>query len=151
MIRQKTFNIFLQNLNSQRHIFGFDRPRLKETYTINYDRDNVQETMSREVFDYNIIKTDLGDFANSVMNEIWPLLRSLWRGLGAYTISIAFDPELDLMEFGDRLGCEYTADHQFSIDSNGNWTAQHNYKFLQTDLTWTDKSFNHTWVGSGQW
>jgi len=151
LIRQKTFNIFLQNLNSQRHIFGFDRLRLKETYTINYDRDNVQETMSREVFDYNIIQTDLGDFANSVMNEIWPLLRSLWRGLGAYTISIAFDPELDLMEFGDRLGCEYTADHQFSIDGNGNWTAQHNYKFLQTDLTWSDKSFNHTWVGSGQW
>ena len=86
-----------------------------------------------------------------IMNEVWPLLRSLWRGLGAYTISITFDPELDLMEFGDRLGCEYTADHQFSIDANGDWTAQHNYKFLQTDSTWSDKSFNHTWVGSGHW
>ena len=63
---------------------------------------------------------------------------------------IHFDEYLN-NEFGDRLGCEYTADHQFSIDGNGNWTAQHNYKFLQTDLTWSDKSFNHTWGGSGQW
>jgi anaerobic magnesium-protoporphyrin IX monomethyl ester cyclase len=151
LIRQKTFNIFLENLNSKKRIFGFERPRLKETYSIEYDRANVQETISREVFDYSIIKTELGEFADSVMNEIWPVLRSLWRGVGPYSITIKFDPELDTREFGDRLGCNYTAEHKFSIDGQGNWTAEHSYKFQQDDPTWKDMSFEHVWAGSGSW
>jgi hypothetical protein len=151
LIRQKTFNVFLQNLNSNNFIYGFDRPRLKETFEIKYSKKNVQATISREEFDYNIIKTDLGVFADSVMNEIWPVLRTLWRSLGEYSITIKFDPELDLMEFGDRLGCNYTATHVFSIDNQGSWAAEHHYKFQQDDPTWPDMSFERIWSGVGRW
>jgi len=151
LIRQKTFNIFLENLNAKRKIYGFNRPNLKKCYSIKYRRFFISKTMTREKFDYNIIKTDLGDFANSVMNEIWPLLRSLWRALGAYTITIEFDPEFDAQEFGDRLSCNYLAYHKFSIDKKGSWQAEHNYSFRQNDSAWPDMSFEHNWTGSGSW
>jgi len=157
LIRQKSFIIFLEQLNSDRYIWGFERPRLKETYEINYDKDQINTTMDRETFDYNIVQSDLGDFANSVMNEIWPLLRQLWNALNAYDITIRFRPEQELTEFGDRLGCNYTADHRFSIDASGNWQAEHYWNFRHEnldgspDLNFPDHSFEYTWTGTGKW
>jgi anaerobic magnesium-protoporphyrin IX monomethyl ester cyclase len=151
LIRQKTFNIFLQNLNSEKFIHGFGRPELRKTYKIKYDVDKIKKTIDREQFDYDIIKTDHSVFANSVMNEIWPLLRTLWRCLDEYSITVDFDPELDTMEFSDRLGCDYTANHKFSINAQGDWVAEHSYKFNQQDSNWEDMSFSHVWSGAGHW
>jgi hypothetical protein len=157
LIRQKTLAIFLEHLNSNHYIYGFERPKLKDTYTIQYDKENIKSTIPRESFDYNIIKTDKGKFADSIMNEIWPVLRTLWRALGAYNIEIRFDPQTDLMEFGDRLACNYTANHLFSITKNGVWTANHNWKFKHADFdgkpdpNWDDCSFEYSWSGNGVW
>ena len=157
LIRQKSFIIFLEQLNSDRYIWGFERPRLKETYEINYDKNLINTTMDRETFDYNIVQSDLGEFANSVMNEIWPLLRQLWNALNAYDITIRFRPEQELTEFGNRLGCNYTADHKFSIDADGVWQAEHYWNFKHEnldgtpDLNFPDYSFTYKWTGSGKW
>ena len=154
LIRQKIFNIFLEQLNSKNYIYGFERPNLKQTYSISYDQNMISESIDREEsFDYNIIQSDLGIFANTVMNEIWPLLRILYKALGAYTISVAFDPEKDLLEFGDRLGCQYTAKHEFTIDKVGCWEADHYYSFRydRSPNLWQDVDFDHVWKGSGQW
>ena len=154
MIRQKTFNIFLEQLNSENYIYGFERPNLKQLYSIEYDRTLIKHTIDREEhFDYNIINSDLGNFANTVMNEIWPLLHILYKALGAYSIEVRFDPKMDLDEFGDRLGCQYTANHKFEIDVTGVWEAKHSYSF-RYDFTpnhWPGSDFDYTWNGTGQW
>jgi hypothetical protein len=157
LVRMKSFSIFLENLNAAKTIYGFERPRLKETYSIKYDKANIQKTIARETFDYNIIQSGPTEFANSLMNEIWPLLRTLWRSLGPYSISITFDPEWDVMEFGDRLGCKYAAQHDFEIDADGAWSARHTYDFVHLqhdgsrDQFWPDHSFKHGWEGKGVW
>lgn len=158
LVRMKTLGIFLEHLNSNQTIFGFDRPNLKNTYQIKYDVKNISDTnVFREEFDYNIITDGPNDFANSLMNEIWAFLRTTWRALGPYEINIQFRPKEDMDEFGDRLGCNYTADHHFKIDENGNWSAEHSYDFkhLEHDGTpdrfWSDYSFTHAWQGSGKW
>lgn len=154
LIRMKTFNIFLEQLNSSNYIYGFERPNLKQTYSISYDKNHIKSTIEREEqFDYNIIQSNLGLFANSVMNEIWPLLHILYKSLGQYTISVRFDPNLDIIEFGDRLGCQYTATHEFTIDKDGKWQADYTYSFRYdtTPKFWDDCDFDYTWTGTGQW
>jgi anaerobic magnesium-protoporphyrin IX monomethyl ester cyclase len=157
LIRQKCFHIFIEHLNTDRYIFGCERPRLKETYQIEYDSLYVNSSMDRDKYDYDIIQTDKGDFANSLMNEIWPLLRCLWLALNSYKIKIKFDPAADLEEFGDRLGCNYTASYVFGIDKTGNWHADFTMSFLHKDQNglpdpnWPDQSFSHRYQGSGSW
>jgi len=157
LIRQKSFAIFIEHLNPDRHIYGCDRPKLKETYEITYNDRYVNSSIDRETYDYNIIQTDLGDFANTVMNEIWPLLRTFYRALNDYSIVVRFDPAADMAEFGDRLGCNYTAVHRFTIDKNGYWQADFSYDFQHLDHDgnpdphWPDHSFSHVWAGTGQW
>ena len=157
LVRMKSFNIFLENLNSKKTIYGFERPRLKETYSLSYDKAKINYTIPRETFNYDIICTGPNEFANSLMNEIWPLLRTLWRALGPYTINVRFEPEWDVMEFGDRLGCKYAATHDFTINDDGDWTARHTYDFVHLmhdgskDQFWPDHSFSHEWEGRGNW
>lgn len=157
LVRMKTLGILLEHLNTMNPIFGFDRPNLKNTYEFDYDSAYMNDEVTREEFDYNIITDGLNDFANSLMNEIWAFLRTAWRAFGPYTINIRFRPQEDIDEFGDRLGCEYTADHHFVIDKDGNWTAKHFYDFKHInhdgspDRFWPDHSFSHVWEGSGQW
>lgn len=151
LIRQKSFNVFLEHLNVDRYIWGYQRPKLKETYTIDYNKANVTHTIPYEQFDYNIIKPNLNPFADTVVNEIWPLLRTLYRALGAYEIDIRFDPEEDAKEFGFRLASEYSARHKFKIDSTGSWTADFNYSYKHKPDQWQDCSFTLDWQDSGEW
>jgi hypothetical protein len=157
LVRQKTMSIFLEQLNSKRYIYGFERPRLKETYSICYDKAAIRDTIPREEFDHALIRTDKGIFADSLMNEIWPLLRTLWRALGPYEIDVTFDADKDMMEFGDRLGSKYWARHKFRISHDGVWIAEHEYKFQHLhhdgsrDPNWPDLTFEHAWTGSGIW
>ncbi len=156
LIRQKSFLIFLQHLHSTTPFFGAERPELLKLYNIKYDQKNIQpQQIPYEEFNYNIITPNINKFADSIVNEIWPLLRSLWRALGEYEIEIVYDPEADLREWSDRLACDYTANHKFKIDAMGNWSATHYYKFVQhpdnEGYTWDDYSFEYTWNGTGTW
>lgn len=155
LIRQKSFLIFLQHLNTKDYVWGTERPSLKTMFDITYDKNNIVDQIPYEEFDYNIIKSGISLFADSAMNEVWPLLRNLWRALGAYTIEVRYEPEADLREWGDRLACNYTAKHNFTIDSQGSWTAKHYYNFVQQPdnegYTWDNYSFEYTWNGTGTW
>lgn len=155
LIRQKSFLIFLQHLHTKTPFFGAERPDLLKLYNIKYDQNNLVDQIPYEEFDYQIIKPNINKFADSIVNEIWPLLRNLWRALGPYEIDIIFDPEADLREWSDRLACDYTATHKFSIDTQGNWSAEHYYKFIQQPdnegYTWEDHSFEYRWTGTGHW
>ena len=93
-----------------------------------------EKIIEYEKFDYNIIKTDINPFADTLVNEIWPFLRMLWRTRGGYEAEILFCPELDLLEFGSQFGpAMYNANIKFKINDDGVWTADFHYKFDQID------------------
>lgn len=158
LIRQKSFLMFLQHLNTKEKVYGVDRDNLGKMYDLNYDSSLCKDDIIYEQFDYTIIKPSINPLADSVVNEIWPLLRTYWRALGPYIIKIRYEPAADLREWGDRLACNYTAMHDFSIDANGNWTADFYYKFVQEqqnykaqNFEWPDYSFEYRWQSTGSW
>jgi radical SAM superfamily enzyme YgiQ (UPF0313 family) len=140
LIRLKLFNIFLIHLDNNNGVDFTNRHGIKNSYQIEL-LDNLQNNINFEIFDFNIIKTELGDFADSAMNEIWPLLRLLYKARGAYEIQIIFDPKLDYAEFGDRLSCNFLGGIDFKINSAGEFTAELNFKFTQSEDSWKFQNF----------
>jgi len=158
LIRQKSFLILLQHLNTKDYVWGTERPGVAAMYDLTYNLANVRDTVPYEQFDFNIIQPKINQLADSVVNEIWPLLRVLWNVLGPYEIQIRFDPQEDEREMSTRLACDYTANHWFKIDNNGHWSAKFDYKFAQQrelynydNFNWPDQSFEYKWESSGQW
>jgi anaerobic magnesium-protoporphyrin IX monomethyl ester cyclase len=131
--RVKSFNIFVDNLVTDEPFWYPKRTNLKKYhYDLKFhDETNLKE-INYEKFNYNIIKTELNPYADSLVNEIWPILRTLWRTRGGYDIKIKFDPALDFNEFGDHFGTGiYNADYKFSINDAGQWTADFKIDFIQ--------------------
>lgn len=140
LIRLKIFNILLINLiNNDKHDFT-NRPNLKQHYQLLTG--STLKEIEFEQFDFNICKTDHGDFADSVVNEVWPLLRLLWRTRGAFNIKLKFDPTQDSNEFGWNLSSDFTADINFNITAQGQWTANFYYKFKQAEDAWRFNDFS---------
>ena len=137
MTRVKSFYIFLDFLKGcTEHKVGYPtRSALaRDHYKITLDNPNTIREIEYEKFDYNIIKTNINPFADSLVNEIWPILRMLWRTRGGYTAEIKFNPYIDLPEFGNQFGPGmYTAIFKFKIDDAGVWNADFRYKFKQID------------------
>jgi len=134
-IRVKTFNIFLDHLVTNVETAKGTRPNLKQSYDIKLANISKMNDIAYEQFDYDIIQTDQGVVANSVANEIWPLLRMLWRSRGAYTAEIRFDPAWDLAEFGDNVACPISAVYRFEIDGRGRWSADFDISYVQPPFT----------------
>ena len=165
-IRIKSIEVFLTEINKppmvKKHLWIPTRPNLMKDYNTQYTADLIQE-VEYEKFDYQIIKPNINLLANSVVNEIWPLLRLIWRARGAYSITLKFDPASDLQEFGHRLASDYSATHNFTIDKSGNWSADFVYDLkLPKDpwhpwsapnnlQPWKDMSFNYHYQGQGHW
>jgi hypothetical protein len=126
-------SIFLDQIIGNRGINYPHRPALaRDHYTIKYIKPGIEKDVNYEQFDYDIIKTDINPYADSLVNEIWPLLRMLWKTRGGYTATIKFSPELDDTEFGRHFGTGlYTAEFKFTILERGNWAADFKYKFVQ--------------------
>jgi hypothetical protein len=135
LIRLKSVAILLQRLKNERHITFGDRPSVAHHYQLEFFEQDLRE-IEYEQFDFNIINTGKGQLADSVVNEIWPLLRMLWRTRGAYRIQIQFDPQLDDGEFGAQISCDFSAQIQFEIDKSGAWTADFNYVHKQRPNSW---------------
>jgi len=133
LMRVKFMSIYLDQIIGNREIGYPIRPNLKKYhYTITYDNTNINNEISYEKFNYNIIKTNINPYADGLMNEIWPLLRTLWRARGGYNITINFNPEIDIAEFGNQYGTgKYTAKFNFLIDNNGTWSANFEWNFVQ--------------------
>ena len=132
LMRVKCMSIYLDQIVGNRKIGYPIRPNLKKYhYSIEY-KNNIQRLVNYEKFDYNIIKTNINPYADGLVNEIWPLLRSLWRANGGYTTTINFNPELDSAEFGNQYGTgKYTAEFKFDISDEGIWDADFKWNFIQ--------------------
>ena len=145
LTRVKGFNILVDNLSPEQHIDYPVRPDLaKYHYHLTFNNDNTRKDLTYEKFDYNIIKTNINPYADSLVNEIWPTLRTLWRARGGYSITVNFSPELDTAEFGGHFGTgHYWADYHFVIDDAGKWTANFRIKFNQVHDTKNDPREPH--------
>lgn len=148
VIRLISFNIALQHTpgaipkndwyKNPARLENFDTSKY---HSINFVKE-LYNTISFEKFDFNIIKPNINPLADSVVNEIWPLLRFLWRAKGAYTIDINITPENSYAEFGDRLGCNLIANYKFSIDESGSWSADFKFRFKQDENAWMYQDYS---------
>jgi hypothetical protein len=112
----------------------------RDHYKIKLDNPKDIREIEYEKFDYNIIKPNLNPFANSLVNEMWPFFRMLWRTRGGYTAEIKFNPDIDLTEFGSQFGPGmYTALFKFKIDRDGKWEADFDFEFKQIDNPYDDR------------
>ena len=109
-------------------------------YDIKLNNPLMQKEMHYEEFDYNIIKPNLNPFADTLVNEMWPFFRNLWRARGGYTAEVRFHPDIDLKEFGTQYGPGmYWATYKFTITDEGIWDADFDIKFEQVDNPYDDR------------
>lgn len=112
----------------------------KEHYKITLNNLNVINEIEYEKFDYNIIKADINPFADTLVNEMWPFFRMLWRTRGGYEAEVYFNPEIDIKEFGSQFGPGmYNAVYKFKITDDGKWEADFDIKFDQVDNNYDDR------------
>lgn len=167
LVRLKSFNIFAENsLYLPDSMVGKDtKSNLSHTYTIEKIAKEYNKNLIYENFDYEIIKDPQlnNRFSQTLVNEIWPLFRTMWRSRDhkELKMSVKFDPEWDMNNYGNRLADNFTADYDFYIDDSGAWTMTCSVKFVtpeniyapwsadNSELTNFDIDFN--WQGSGQW
>ena len=128
-------------------------------YELNYNPNNWVNEIPYELdFDFNVIKTDINPIADSVVNEIWPLLRVLWLAMGEFDIVLKFDPELDRPIYGDfkymsRECGNFWAEYRFQINKDGYWTAAFYNKLTGTYCRPLSSTvdFEFQWMGNGHW
>ncbi len=136
MVRVKSFNIFLDHLITENKVSYPFRENLKKFhYKINFEDPSIQNEVKYEKFDYDIIKCNLNPYAETLVNEIWPLLRMLWLTRGPYSAEILFNPEIDLEEFGQQFGPgAFHAKYDFKISKSGEWQANFECEFIQRGM-----------------
>jgi hypothetical protein len=143
MTRVKAFHIFLDLAKGCTDVpFGYPiRDSLaREHYVIKLDNPNTVKEIEYEKFDYNIIKPNLNPFADTLVNEMWPFFRMLWRTRGGYEAEVKFNPDIDLREFGSQYGPGmYTAVFKFKINDAGQWSADFDFEFNQIDNPYDDR------------
>ncbi len=147
LTRLKSFHILIDHLVTEQPFDCTRRPDItRYHYDIEFQDDTILNDISYEKFNYEIIKTNINPYADSLVNEIWPILRVLWKARGGYNITIRFSPELDNKEFGGHFGTgEYTAEYKFSITTEGIWSADFKINFKQVYSNKNDprKSLRH--------
>lgn len=143
----KEFNGILQNVHSVGTI--------TDHYNVKFDSYLITEEVEYENFDYNIIKSGLGVFEDSVMNEVFSLLRMLWRVKGGYEITINFNEFLDHKDFIFAIvpdTMKYESVIWFKIDDDGNYSVKNYYKFINVYKDIIDKDgFEYTFEQVGKW
>jgi len=143
MSRVKAFHIFLDLMRGCTDVpFGYPiRFALeKEHYRIKLNNPSLIKEIEYEKFDYDIIQPNINPFADTLVNEMWPFFRMLWKTRGGYEAEIYFNPEIDLREFGNQFGPGmYNATFKFKITDDGKWDADFFYKFDQIDNPYDDR------------
>lgn len=136
LVRLKSVNILMNHM--RRHERGIkygqriERPGIEDHYTLAYSPANIRPLIPyQDDFDYQIIKTTINPVADTLVNEIWPLLRILWLAFGEFELKLRFDHAEDLAEFGPvrvfHEGDEFNADIWFKINHRGDWHAKFEY------------------------
>jgi len=143
----KEFGGRLQNVHSIGNI--------TDHFTVKFDSDLLTDEIEYEEFDFNIIKSGQGDFADSFMNEVFNLLRMLWRVKGGYEITIKFHKDLDHKDFIFTMvpdTMEYEADIWFKIDDDGNYQVKNRYYFKNIYKETIDiDTIDYTYETVGKW
>jgi radical SAM superfamily enzyme YgiQ (UPF0313 family) len=142
VIRLLAFNIFLHNTPTKKGVYNFANFDTVKYHSVVFNNPTRYLKVDYEVFDFNIIKPNINPLADSVVNEIWPMLRLLYRARGGYQIHIHFTPEQINNEFGNRLGCNLTSNMHFSIDDEGNWQAEFDFKYIQDSNAWKYQDYS---------
>jgi anaerobic magnesium-protoporphyrin IX monomethyl ester cyclase len=163
IIRLKSINIMMNHMRRGTDRHRIERPGIENHYTFEYNNDNAAKFIPYEKdFDFRIIKTSINPMADSLVNEMWPLLRTLWLAYGQYEITVNFDHDTDVYEFGpSRTPTDKTtrlnAKIWFKIDSNGDYHSQHYYDVEakgpngNPDMNGFDYGFRLGWEGRGNW
>lgn len=145
MHRVKTFHMFADFLKGCTEVpIGYPiRAALKkEHYKIKLNDTKTIREIEYEKFDYNIIKPNINPFADTLVNEMWPFFRMLWKCRGGYEAEVLFNPDIDLREFGQQFGPGmYNAVYKFTITDDGKWTADFDMKFDQVDNPFDDRAY----------
>lgn len=136
LIRLISMNIFLTHTPHPEPDKLFRNFDTSKYHTVKFANPKLENHVEFETFDFNIVKPNINALANSVVNEIWPLLRLLYLSKGAYKLKFNITPEKSYAEFGDRLGCNLNMDLDFKINSDGKWIANVNYNFKQDENAW---------------
>lgn len=134
LIRAKSWFIFQLQIITDTELNPAPRPNLpKFHYTIDYHNKNLAKSIDFETFDYSIVKTNMGDFQDSLINHIFPLFRILWRTRGGYDMNIKFNPEIDYPEFGNTLVSNLIGEYNFSITDSGEWQCDMDIDYKQQE------------------
>jgi hypothetical protein len=113
------------------------RPTIGNFYKINYTKINERKIDLEENVDFDIIQTGHGSFADSLINDIFPILRIFWHILGKYDIEIHYNKEEDFAEYGSSVDFDFTAVYKFSIEENGAWHADFDLDYKQPLHAWS--------------
>jgi hypothetical protein len=129
---------------------------IEDHYQLKFDSEYINDEVDYENFDFmSIVKSDKGDFADSVMNEAFGFFRMLWRVRGGFEMTLNFNAELDHRDFVFAMVPDthtYDAVLNFKIDDDGNYVTKCDFKFvnLYKDVVTMD-GFEHTFEDSGKW
>jgi anaerobic magnesium-protoporphyrin IX monomethyl ester cyclase len=150
LIRMKSFSIFTDLLNTEKACSKPTRPNLaKFHYEVTFDNPDKELDIEYDYddFNYNIIKPYISNFADSLVNEIWPFLRILWRTKGGYKLHLKFRKEWEYQEWGGRNAAPLDADYIFEITDDGVWTADFKWDYQQDPYNdWNDTYWEHNGV-----
>jgi hypothetical protein len=143
MTRVKTFHMFADFLEGCSEVpigYPVRYNLVKEHYDIKLNDPKCIKEIEYEKFDYNIIKPDINPFADTLVNEMWPFFRMLWKTRGGYKAEVKFHPDIDLKEFGSQFGPGmYYATYKFNITDDGKWDADFDIIFTQVDNNFDDR------------
>jgi len=150
LIKMKSFSIFTDFLQTDLECSKPTRHNLAEFhYEAKFNNPNKLNHIEYDYddFDYNIIKPNISNFADSLVNEIWPFFRILWRTRGGYKMTLRFRKDWEYEEWGDRNAAPLDADYVFEIDDDGNWTADFWWDYRQDPYDdWKDQY----WIENGR-
>jgi len=143
MTRVKTFHMFADFLKDCTETpigYPVRFSLARDHYSITLNNIKCIKEIEYEKFDYNIIKPNINPFADTLVNEMWPFFRMLWKTRGGYQAEVRFNPDIDLKEFGSQFGPGmYNAVYKFNITDEGKWDADFDIKFEQIDNNFDDR------------
>ena len=128
---------------------------ITDHFELKFDSEYINDHVEYENFDFNIIKSDQGVFADSVMNEAFGFFRMLWRVRGGFEMTLNFNSELDHRDFIFTIAPDshtYTANLYFKIDDDGNYVTKCDFIFVNNykDVVDVD-GFEYTHEDAGHW
>jgi hypothetical protein len=128
---------------------------ITDHFELKFDSEYINDHIEYENFDFNIIKSGHGDFADSVMNEVFGFFRMLWRVRGGFEMTLNFNSELDHRDFIFTIAPDshtYTAKLYFKIDDDGNFVTKCDFDFVNSFKDVVNmQGFTHIYEDSGKW